>query len=64
MKVIADYDLCEANGLCEGFAPETFELDDDDNLNILDDQVTDANRANVSQAVAACPKAALSLQED
>jgi ferredoxin len=64
MKVIADYDLCESNGLCESFAPETFELDDDDNLNILDDEVTDANKSNVSQAVAACPKAALSLKED
>ena len=64
MKVIADYDLCEANGLCESFAPETFELDDDDNLNILEEQVTDANKAFVQQAVAACPKAALSLKED
>src|ERR1700759_2514718 len=61
MKVIADYDLCEANGLCESFAPEMFELDDDDNLNILDEQVTDANKAYVQQAAAACPKAALSL---
>jgi ferredoxin len=64
MKVIADYDLCEANGLCESFAPETFELDDDDNLNIIDDQVSDANKSFVQQAVAACPKAALSLKED
>jgi ferredoxin len=64
MRVIADYDLCEANGLCESFAPETFELDDDDNLNILEEQVTDANKAYVQQAVAACPKAALSLKED
>ena len=63
MKVIADYDLCEANGLCESFAPDTFELDDDDNLNILDDEVTDANRTAVQQAVAACPKAALSLKD-
>jgi ferredoxin len=64
MRVSADYDLCEANGLCESFAPDTFQLDDDDNLNILDDQVTDANKAYVQQAVAACPKAALSLKED
>ena len=63
MKVIADYDLCEANGLCESFAPDTFEVDDDDNLNILDDEVTDDNRTAVQQAVAACPKAALSLKD-
>jgi ferredoxin len=63
MKVTADYDLCEANGLCESFAPETFELDDDDNLNILDDRVTDENLAAVQQAVASCPKAALAMEE-
>jgi ferredoxin len=63
MKVTADYDLCEANGLCESFAPDTFQLDDDDNLNILDDEVTDANRASVMQAVSACPKAALSIKD-
>jgi ferredoxin len=62
-RVIADYDLCEANGLCEGFAPDIFQLDDDDNLNILNDEVTDENEGRVNQAVAACPKAALSVEE-
>lgn len=62
MKITVDYDLCEANGLCEAFAPESFRLDDDDNLEVLDDQVTDANRASVQQAVASCPKAALGLE--
>ena len=32
MRVQADFDLCEANALCVGIAPETFELDDDDFL--------------------------------
>ena len=63
MKVSADYDLCEANGLCESFAPDTFELDDDDNLNIVDDEVTEANRAGIEQAVASCPKTALALKD-
>ena len=30
MKIKVDFDLCESNGLCEGFAPEVFELDDAD----------------------------------
>jgi ferredoxin len=63
MKVKADYDLCEANAMCEALAPDVFEIDDDDNLQILDDQVTDENRQRVEQAVAACPKAALSIVE-
>ena len=63
MKVKADYDLCEANAMCEALAPDVFEIDEDDNLQILDDEVTDENRQRVEQAVAACPKAALSIVE-
>jgi ferredoxin len=62
MRVTADYDLCEANGLCEGIAPESFQLDDDDNLAILDDRVTDDNEPKIRQAVASCPKTALKIE--
>ncbi|HET8603608.1 MAG TPA: ferredoxin [Marmoricola sp.] len=64
MKVRVDYDLCESNALCEAIAPETFQIDDDDNLQLLDDRVTDENRARIEQAVASCPKSALSIVED
>ena len=63
MKIRADYDLCEANAMCEALAPDVFEVDDDDNLQILHEEVTDENRTRVEQAVAACPKAALSIVE-
>jgi ferredoxin len=63
MRVRADFDLCEANALCVGIAPETFELDDDDFLTILDDRVTPENEARIRQAVASCPKAALSIED-
>ncbi len=63
MRVTADFDLCEANALCVGIAPEMFELDDDDNLSILDDRVTADNEARIRQAVASCPKAALSIED-
>ena len=61
MKVKADFDLCESNAVCVGIAPDVFEVDDDDYLQILDDEVTDENRARIEQAVASCPKAALSI---
>jgi ferredoxin len=61
MKVKVDYDLCESNALCEAIAPETFEVDDDDNLQLLDDRVNDDNRAGIEQAVASCPRSALSI---
>ncbi|MBF6420304.1 ferredoxin [Nocardia farcinica] len=61
MKVSVDLDQCEANGICVGFAPDVFELDDDDQLHILTDEVPADRRADVEDAVAQCPKAALKL---
>ena len=60
MKVKADFDLCESNAICVGIAPDVFEVDDD-YLQILTEDVTDDNRARIEQAVASCPKAALSI---
>jgi ferredoxin len=63
MKIKVDFDLCESNALCEAMAPEVFELDDDDFLVVKTEETTEANLADVRRAVAACPRAAISLQE-
>jgi ferredoxin len=63
MKVVPDYDACEANAVCAGLVPEVFEVDDDDNLNILVDEVPDRLLDGVRHAVRSCPKAALRLTE-
>ena len=63
-KVKVDFDLCESNAMCEALAPEVFEVDDDDFLQILDDRVTDENHALVEQAVASCPKSAISIVDE
>ena len=39
MKVVVDYDLCEANALCMKAAPEIFRVEDDDTLTVLIDAV-------------------------
>lgn len=62
-KIVPDWDLCEANGICEAMAPDIFEINDDDQLDIHDDVVTDENQARVERAVAGCPKSALSIVE-
>lgn len=62
MNVIVDYDACEANGVCEGFAPDIFRLDDEDQLHVLAQPDVDS-AGRVRQAVRACPKMALSLTE-
>ncbi|HKY57368.1 MAG TPA: ferredoxin [Aeromicrobium sp.] len=62
-KVVADWDLCEANGICEAMAPDAFHVDDDDLLQILVDVVTPENEDRMQRAVAGCPKSALSIVE-
>ncbi|MDZ5620480.1 ferredoxin [Nocardioides bizhenqiangii] len=64
MKIKVDFDLCESNAMCEALAPDVFELDDDDFLQLNTDEVTPENEQRVRQAVAACPRAAISLAED
>jgi ferredoxin len=62
-RIQVDFDLCESNAMCEALAPDIFELDDDDFLQLSSDEVTDENRERVMQAVAACPRAAISVVE-
>jgi ferredoxin len=64
MKVVADWDLCESNGFCERAAPGVFHVNEKDELDIANDGEVPAElTASVREAVRACPKAALSLQE-
>ncbi len=62
MKIKVDFDLSESNALCEGIAPDVFELDDDDFLQLKTDETTDENLERVKQAVASCPRAAISIE--
>jgi ferredoxin len=63
-KIKVDFDLCESNAMCEALAPDHFQVDDDDFLQILDENVTEEQLAIVEQAVASCPKSAISLVEE
>lgn len=63
-RIQVDFDECESNAMCEAIAPDIFRIDDDDFLQVESDVVTDENRARVEQAVASCPKSALSIVSD
>ena len=64
MKITVDFDLCESNALCEALAPDVFELDDDDYLQLRTEETTDENIEGVRRAVAACPRAAITIVGD
>jgi ferredoxin len=64
MKVKVDFDLCESNALCEAIAPDVFEIDDDDFLQLKKEEVGGDEVEGVRRAVASCPRAAITLEED
>ncbi len=63
-KIKVDFDLCESNAMCEALAPDHFAVDDEDYLQVIDERVPEEDEAVVQQAVAACPKSAISIVED
>ena len=61
MKILVDYDLCEANAICMQQAPDVFKVDEEDNLQILMDEIPEAQREAVENSVRLCPRQALKL---
>ena len=64
MKVKVDFDRCESNALCEALAPDVFEIDDDDFLQLKKEEIGSEEEDAVRRAVAACPRAAISLEDE
>jgi ferredoxin len=62
-KIEVDFGLCEANAICMGIIPEVFQVDDQDYLEVLSDEVTPENEAQVRDAVRQCPRQAISIKE-
>jgi ferredoxin len=63
-EVVVDYDLCEANGICVGIAPEVFDLDDEDNLHLLVTEVAPRDESRILQAIESCPRNALRIERN
>ncbi|MGV0645687.1 ferredoxin [Mycolicibacterium sp. XJ2546] len=63
-KVVVDFGLCEANGICMGIIPEVFDLDGEDYLHVLQDEVTPENEEQIKEAVRQCPRQAISIEDE
>ncbi|MCX5044891.1 ferredoxin [Aldersonia sp. NBC_00410] len=61
MRIEVDYGLCEANAICVGILPDVFDLNDDDELNVLAPEVTPDNEELVADAVRQCPRQAIAV---
>ena len=63
MKVVVDYDLCEANALCMDACPEVFRLTDNDGLIILVEEPDESLRFKVEEAAQLCPRLAITIED-
>ncbi|MAI77931.1 MAG: ferredoxin [Deltaproteobacteria bacterium] len=61
MKVVVDYDLCEANAICMEQAPEIFRVEDDDTLTVLMEEVPAEFKETAQEAERLCPRQAIQL---
>ncbi|MBW2232306.1 MAG: ferredoxin [Deltaproteobacteria bacterium] len=62
MKVIVDYDLCEANAYCQRSCSEVFRVEEDDTLTLLVADIPDRLREQVEEAARLCPRQALRIE--
>ena len=62
MKIVLDKSRCTGLGICESLAPEHFEIDEDGELLVLQQDVNSESLEEVEAAIAACPTEALRLQ--
>jgi len=63
MRIVVDRDRCEGNAVCVGIAPELFELDAEDYVMITVDPIPADQEALAEQAIAECPRAALTRKD-
>ena len=63
MRVIVDHDRCEGNAVCLGIAPDIFDLDDEDYAVVKADPIPADHEAAAEQAIAECPRAALTRED-
>ena len=65
MRVRVDEAKCQGHTLCNIAAPEIFKLREDDGHSYVEHEVVPADMEDhVRDAVATCPEAAISLQDE
>lgn len=62
MKVVVDFAKCTGLGICESMAPDFFEVDDNGDLVLLKEDISDDEVQSVEEAVSGCPTEALRIE--
>ncbi|GAA2965579.1 ferredoxin [Streptomyces enissocaesilis] len=62
MKIVVNWDRCQGIGVCESVSPDRFEVDQDGQLVVKSETVSEGQEKEAREAVASCPNEALSLE--
>ena len=63
MRVVVDRERCQVNGVCARYAPEVFQVGDDDQLYVLHEEPEERQRRAVREAARRCPTRAIDVNE-
>jgi ferredoxin len=64
IRIEVDMDLCQGHAMCELEAPNYFKVPKHGKVEILKHTAPEEDRAEVEEAVWACPTQALSIKEE
>lgn len=62
-RIAIDSDLCQGHGVCEGEAPDVFELSKKGELTVLQPEPDESLRPQVELAAKYCPTHAITIVE-
>jgi ferredoxin len=62
-RVTIDPAKCQGHGRCVIIAPKYFDMDDSGFGVVLTDEVADADRADINEAILSCPETAITLSD-
>jgi ferredoxin len=62
-KVVVDRDVCQNHGQCVFAAPQVFELDEEGELVVLQEEVEESLRDAVEEAADVCPVQAITVED-
>jgi len=64
MRIVVDFGLCQGHAVCQGEAPDVFQVTAKGELTVLMEKPDESLRKQVEAAVQYCPTGALSLVDD
>ena len=62
MNIKIDQDKCLRCGMCTGTAMDVFSFDDEGNIEVNEENITEENKDSIEDAIDSCPVGAISKE--